>query len=122
MPCYLLELYVPKAWSPERAADDARRVEEAAALDGEPLRYVRTLFVAEDETCFHVFEARSREETAETRLGKRDGTLPMSEAEGYVAMFGQRFEPGIAAAGQLDRDGKDGAREIFGAKMRHRSR
>ncbi len=61
MPRYLLELYVPKAWSPERASDDARRVEEAAALDGEPFRYVRTLFVAEDETCFHVFEACSRE-------------------------------------------------------------
>ena len=80
MPSYLLELYVPRACPPARAADDARRVEEAAALDGEPLRYVRTIFVAEDETCFHVFEARSREALvkASRRAGLADPRVTKS--------------------------------------------
>jgi hypothetical protein len=57
MPSYLMELYVSKVESAPRAAEDARRVADLAAPDAGELRYVRTLFVAEDETCFHVFEA-----------------------------------------------------------------
>jgi hypothetical protein len=55
MPSYLLELYVPGAGS-LRASEAARRLADTAEL-----RYVRSLFVAEDETCFHVFEAPSRD-------------------------------------------------------------
>jgi len=65
MPSYLLELNLPKADSLERASDDARRVEAASALVGGGLRYVRTLFVAEDETCLHVFEASSQDAVLE---------------------------------------------------------
>ena len=61
MPDYLLELYLPRGVSLSRAAEDARRVQAASAHAGSGLRYVRTLFVAEDETCFHVFEALSRD-------------------------------------------------------------
>jgi Nickel responsive protein SCO4226-like len=61
MPSYLMEVYVSKVESAPRAAEDARRVADAAEPDAGELRYVRTLFVAEDETCFHVFEAPSRE-------------------------------------------------------------
>lgn len=55
MPRYLLELYVPRGLGLDEAAARARLVEE------KDVRYVRTMFVAEDETCFHVFEAASRE-------------------------------------------------------------
>ena len=76
MPTYLIELYLPSAGSPDGAVETARRVERAA--DG--LRYVRTMFVAEDETCFHVFEAASRGAVAEaaSRAGLTD--LRVTEA------------------------------------------
>ena len=55
MPRYLLELYVPRGQGLDEAAARAQLVEDR------DVRYVRTMFVAEDETCFHVFEAASRE-------------------------------------------------------------
>lgn len=70
MPSYLLELYVPGAGSLPAASEEARRVADTAEL-----RYVRTLFVAEDETCFHVFEAPSR--AALVQAARRAG-LPAS--------------------------------------------
>jgi Protein of unknown function (DUF4242) len=59
------------------AAEDARRVQAASALAGGELRYVRTLFVAEDETCFHVFEAPSRDAVVEaaSRAGLVDARV-----------------------------------------------
>jgi hypothetical protein len=76
MPSYLVELYLPSVGSLSAAAEDARRV-ELAALEGEELRYVRTYFVAEDETCFHVFEACSRDAVAEAsrRAGLEDARI-----------------------------------------------
>jgi Protein of unknown function (DUF4242) len=65
VPTYLLELYLRRGVSLSSAAEDARRVQAASALAGGGLRYVRTLFVAEDETCFHVFEAPSRDAVVE---------------------------------------------------------
>lgn len=66
MPSYLLELYLPKAGTLPRASEVARRIAEAGASEGRArFRYVRTLFVAEDETCFHVFEAPSRDALVE---------------------------------------------------------
>jgi len=56
---YCLELYVPRGSNAriEKAADDARRAAEALATGGVPIRYVRTTYLEEDETCFHLFEA-----------------------------------------------------------------
>jgi hypothetical protein len=77
MPSYLLELYLPRVGSLLAAAADARRVERLAAAEGRGLRYVRTLFVAEDETCFHVFEAPSRGAVVEaaSRAGLDDARV-----------------------------------------------
>ena len=40
-------------------------------LGGEPIRYLRSILVPEDETCFHVFEAAGREAVGEA--AKRAG-------------------------------------------------
>jgi hypothetical protein len=65
MPRYLLELYVPRGQGLDEATARAQLVHE------KDVRYVRTMFIAEDETCFHVFEAASREVLLEavTRSG-----------------------------------------------------
>ena len=59
---YLVEVYVPRdgAAAAVRAAGDRAR-ESAAQLsvEGTAVRYVRAIFVPEDDTCFHVFEADS---------------------------------------------------------------
>jgi hypothetical protein len=74
MPSYLLEVYVSKVDSVPRASEDARRV---AASDAGELRYVRTLFLTEEETCFHLFEAPSREALVEAaqRAGLPDARV-----------------------------------------------
>ena len=75
VPRYLLELYMPKGNVLEEAAARARLV--GGAGDEAPVRYVRTMFVAEDETCFHVFEASSREALLEAvrRSGLADARI-----------------------------------------------
>jgi hypothetical protein len=77
MPSYLLELYLPKVGCLSAAAEAARRVEQLAAGEDDELRYVRTYFVAEDETCFHVFQACSRDAVVEVsrRAGLEDARI-----------------------------------------------
>ena len=61
MPSYLVEAYIPHSHAQEaRAAGRrARAAAEELSREGEPIRYVRTTFLPEDETCFHLFEAAS---------------------------------------------------------------
>jgi hypothetical protein len=69
VPCYLVEAYVPR-YTPRQA----RRVCAAAeqlSREGTPVQYVRTTYLPEDETCFHVFDAPSPEAVAE--VGRRAG-------------------------------------------------
>jgi hypothetical protein len=58
---YLVELYVPAEQSGALREVGARARRAAAEMrrEGTPVRYVRAHFVPSDETCFHVFEARS---------------------------------------------------------------
>ncbi len=65
MPSYLVELYLPRGRSIEDAVALARRAAQAAAAEGTPVQYVRSLLVAEDETCFHVFQAPTRRAVVE---------------------------------------------------------
>ena len=58
---FLGELYVPREHGLV-VEDDEVRVRAAAAQltrEGQPIRFVRTIFVPEDETCFYLFEAAS---------------------------------------------------------------
>lgn len=74
MPRYLLELYVPRGLGLDEAAARARLVEE------KDVRYVRTMFVAEDETCFHVFEASTPDVLLEAAARSDLGEARISEA------------------------------------------
>jgi hypothetical protein len=77
VPSYLIELYLANADSLERASEDARRVERASVSAGGGARYLRTFLVPEDETCFHLFEAPSRDAVVEaaTRAGLADARV-----------------------------------------------
>ncbi len=58
---YLLEVYLPGSSSGD-LVDLGERLSEAAhavSQDGLPVRYLRSTFVPEDETCFHYVEAPS---------------------------------------------------------------
>ncbi len=59
MPSYLVEVYLPQSRAHE-ARDCGRRARTAAeqlAREGVPIRYVRTTYLPDDETCFHLFGA-----------------------------------------------------------------
>jgi hypothetical protein len=58
---FLLELYVSRTEPEvvEAGAERARREAERLSGEGTPVRFVRTIFVPEDETCFYLYEAGS---------------------------------------------------------------
>ena len=58
---FLLEVYAARTDSRgvDAAARRARAAADALASEGPEVRYVRTIFVPEDETCFYVYEADS---------------------------------------------------------------
>ena len=61
MPSYLVEVYLPRSRASDANAT-ARRVGAAVAelsSEGVPIRHVRTTFLPDDETCFHLVEASS---------------------------------------------------------------
>lgn len=71
MPTYLVEAYVPRLHvrGARAAARRARAAAAALSSEGVPIRYVRTTFLPDDETCFHLFEASSAEAVEE--VGRR---------------------------------------------------
>jgi hypothetical protein len=58
---YLAETYLARSSLADLGSVADRVAAAAAALTaaGRPVRYVRTVFVPGDETCFHFFEARA---------------------------------------------------------------
>jgi hypothetical protein len=67
MPSYLVEVYLPRSRAIDANAT-ARRVGAAVAelsSEGERIRHVRTTFLPDDETCFHLVEAASSDVVGE---------------------------------------------------------
>jgi hypothetical protein len=98
MPSYCLELYIPRGSDAriEKAADDARRAAEALSADGVPIRYVRSTYLDEDETCFHLFEAESAQQVAAAahRAGLAGGRItPAIETGGERTNGVRRSRP-----------------------------
>jgi hypothetical protein len=60
---FLLELYVSRLDSAavERSAGRARLGAEELTREGTPVRWLRSIFVPDDETCFFLYEAASAE-------------------------------------------------------------
>jgi Protein of unknown function (DUF4242) len=58
---FVVELYVPRraAAAVEHGAERARLAAEAVTREGTCVRYVRSIFVPDDETCFYLYEAGS---------------------------------------------------------------
>jgi hypothetical protein len=75
MPNYCLELYLPHASVSriEDAAADAQRA-AGASPGGGRVRYLRTTYLADAETCLHFFEAASVEHVADA--ARRAGLTP----------------------------------------------
>ena len=65
MTSWLVEGYAPISTDLTEVQERAREAASGLTLAGTPVRYVRTIFVREDETCFHVFEAASAESVRE---------------------------------------------------------
>jgi len=67
VPSYLVESYVPHSLTQDARTVGcrARAVAERLSREGVPVRHVRTTFVPDDETCFHFFEAESKEAVSE---------------------------------------------------------
>jgi hypothetical protein len=61
VPTYMVEAYMPRSQVHEaRAAGRrARAAAEELSREGIPVRYVRTMFLPDDETSFHLFDALS---------------------------------------------------------------
>lgn len=84
---FLVELYVSRGdvAAVERGAERARLAAEALTGEGTPVRYLRSIFVPDDETCFLLYEADSVEAVREAAL--RAG-LPFERVAEAVAGSG----------------------------------
>lgn len=85
---FLLEFYVARTDSGvvERGAERALLAAKELTRDGTPIRFVRSIFVPEDETCFYLYEAGSAEAVREA-----------------ARRAGLQFERIIAAAAETER-------------------
>jgi len=81
---YLLELYVSRG-DPGAVASGAERARAAAeelTEEGTSVRYVRAIFVPEDETCFFLYEAGSVEAVRDAARRAGLGSERVTEALG----------------------------------------
>ena len=66
MSSYLLEAYTPASALLEEVEARMRTAAAELSESGTPVRYVRSILVPEDETCFHLLVGPSSEAVAET--------------------------------------------------------
>jgi hypothetical protein len=100
---FVAELYVPRsADGLDRHAEGARLAAEQMTRDGTPVTYLRSIFVPEDETCFHLYDAATAEDVRQA--GCR-AALPFDRVVEVVQTRGPRpparaaFEPKGEASG-----------------------
>jgi hypothetical protein len=91
MPDFLIELYVPRADAAgvERNAVRARLAAEELNRSGTSVRYLRSIFVPEDETCFLLYEAARVEDVEQAA---REASLRFERAIEAVVDCGSQEE------------------------------
>jgi hypothetical protein len=98
VPDYCLELYLA-AGSPaalEEAAGRARAAADSFGARGRSVRYLRSTYLPEDETCLHFFAAASGEDVAEAArqaglTGERiTPSIDLTSPRGACATFAAR--------------------------------
>jgi hypothetical protein len=64
---YLVETYFPRDGRDRLSeiVSQAQAAAKAMRVDGVDVRYLRPIFLPDDETCFHLFEAPSAQAVAE---------------------------------------------------------
>ncbi len=64
---FLLELYTSRAepGAVEAVAERARQAAEQLSCEGTRVRFLRAMFVPEEETCFYLYEAGSADDVRE---------------------------------------------------------
>jgi hypothetical protein len=84
VPEFVVELYISRtdAGMVGHGADRARRAAEELSRQGTPVRYLRSIHIPEDETCFLLYQAASADavRTAAGRAG-----LPFDHVAEVVA-------------------------------------
>ena len=75
MPTFLVEAYEPNGHGESLAGIERRSRSVAAEVtrEGTAVRYLRSIYVPADETCFHLFESLSIEGVEE--VGRRAGLV-----------------------------------------------
>lgn len=81
MTSWLVEGYAPASTDLAAVEERAREAAFRLTLGGTPVRYVRTILVREDETCFHMFEAASVESVRKVAQWARLSAQRIVEAE-----------------------------------------
>jgi hypothetical protein len=85
MPEFVLELYISRA-DPGAADDGAARIQSAAeqlSVEGTSVRYLRTMLLPEEETCFYVCEAASAADMRE--VARRAGVAADNVAAALIS-------------------------------------
>jgi hypothetical protein len=85
---YTVELRVPRAgWvDVHQAAARAREATEEMRREGEPVRFLRSIFVPEDDACFFLYEGPSAESV---RAAARRAKLGVRRVEAALRLDGE---------------------------------
>jgi hypothetical protein len=84
MEAVLIESFAPRDSELAALAGDARGAVQEMARRGLHVRYIQTIFVPVDETCFHLFEAGSAEALAEGTRGTALGSGRVAGVAAFV--------------------------------------
>jgi len=79
---YTVELSLPRTgWADlQEAATRARQATDEMRREGEQVRFLRSIFVPEDDTCFFLYEAPSAQSVRAAAMRAELGVLRVDEA------------------------------------------